>query len=133
MEERWRESLRTQDAHAYLSTIVLLGSILEGVLFCKILKNSNDAIKSNCVPKDKGSGDKLPIEKWMLDAMINVCHDRGWIDGDVSKFSHAVKEYRNFVHPYQQLKSKLKTPKETTCKAARVVIEGALRSVLKNP
>lgn len=131
MEERWSESLKTQKAGAYLSTIILLGGILEGILHCRILKDTTEAMKSICIPIDSVTGSKKPINQWMLNTMINVCKDRGWIDSDVSKFSHEVMEYRNLVHPYQQLKSGLPTPTINTCDISRTVVESALRNLIK--
>jgi len=130
LDERWQESERTQLANAYLSTIILLGSILEGILLYTIQTNPQKANKSDFSPKDEDDKPRQ-FKDWSLDQMINVCHDCGWISSDTKGFSQTVQQYRNFVHPWKQLEYKLGMPTKNTCKLSRLAIENVLEELVK--
>lgn len=130
MEERWRESERTQRAEAWLATIVMLGSILEGILLYKIQNNKEQSNRTYKTVKNVSTA-KL-YKDWTLDDMINVCHKCGWISRDAKGFSDGVKEYRNFVHPWKQLENNLDMPTEKTCRLSRNVIEDVLDDLWKS-
>lgn len=44
---------------------------------------------------------------------IDVAHGLGALKLDVKKFSHELRDFRNYIHPYQQLASKFTTDKHT--------------------
>ena len=44
---------------------------------------------------------KLP--DWTLSELINVARDIRLLDVDVSKFSHVLRDFRNYIHPLQQM------------------------------
>lgn len=84
-----------------LASVVLAGSILEGVLLFFAFSHSDEFMKSIKAPKDK-SGNVKKIEEWNFYTLIEVAHSCGFIDKDIIKFSHALREYRNYVHPSVQ-------------------------------
>lgn len=118
LAQRWRESLRTFEAEAYLSTIVLLGSILEGVLLDKIQNHPEQANQSKSAPK-------ISFCRWTFRDLIVVAHECGWLDRDVKDYSETLRDYRNFIHPREQLRYQ-SYPDAGTCKVARTVVEAAL-------
>jgi hypothetical protein len=130
MQDRWLESVKTQKAGAWLSTIILLGSILEGLLLYKIKANPEKANRSKFVPNKDGKPKEY--KDWTLEEMINVCHERGWINKDVKSFSNGVKEYRNFVHPWKQFENKLDMPIKKSCELSRSILEIVLDELWKN-
>jgi hypothetical protein len=97
---RWQESRRTLNAEAYLSTIVLLGSILEGVLLDKVQKNPKEANQAKSTPKLKGQ--PLKFSEWRLTDLIAVACELKWLRQDIQAFSHTLREYRNLIHPRLQ-------------------------------
>ena len=104
MENLWIESYKTQDAEAYLSTIVLLGSILEGILYYQITKTEeNKALAGKArYPSDEKNGRKIKkqdFHEWFLQDMINVCYKCGWINKQYFDYSNVLREHRNFIHP----------------------------------
>jgi hypothetical protein len=101
LTDRWAEAQRCFRAGAHLSAVVMMGSILEGVLLYKVEHNWKAAGQAKVAPRDK-TGAVKPIHDWSLSALIDVAHELGWIHGDVKRFSHAVRESRNIVHPYAQ-------------------------------
>jgi hypothetical protein len=42
----------------------------------------------------------LAIQDWSLNSLIDVAVDVRWIKIDRGKFSHALRESRNVVHPW---------------------------------
>lgn len=85
-----------------LGTIILLGSTLEGLLLALAFEHPAKFMSSQSAPRDKtGSAKKLP--EWNLSELINVARDIKLLDLDVSKFSHVLRDFRNYVHPFQQM------------------------------
>lgn len=72
---------------------------------------------------------------WSLSEMINVAHDLDWIDLDVKKFCHALRAFRNLIHPYEQWVSR-SNPDRDTCEISWLVVQAAandLARLLKGP
>ncbi len=124
LKTRWQESKRTFQAGAYLSTIVLLGSILEGMLQHKIHTDPKRAGNSKSAPKDR-KGTVRPFDEWSLETMITVAHECDWLDTDVRSYAVALREYRNLIHPRKQLNNGV-YPDEDTCLMSWPVIKAAL-------
>ena len=97
---------------APLSVIFLCGSILEGLLQDKASKNIQKFNASKSAPKDK-DGKIKPIQNWTLDNLINVAHDVGLIELDIKKFSHDLRDFRNYIHPRQQVLQNFNPDKHT--------------------
>jgi len=82
-----------------LASIVLAGSILEGVLLFFAFDHLDDFMKSKNAPRDNRSGIVDKIEKWGLYNLIEAANSCGFIDQDIIKFSHVLRDYRNYIHP----------------------------------
>ena len=68
------------------------------------------------------------FHEWTLSEFINVAYDIGWrriLKPDVQKFSHGLRDFRNYIHPYQQMASAFK-PDEHTAKVCFQVLKAAL-------
>ena len=129
LSSRWQEAQKCSQAGAYLSAVVMMGSILEGTLLYKVEKNPEAGNRARHSPKDK-TGKPRPIHEWGLSALIDVAHEVGWLQGDVKRFSHALRESRNLVHPYvQRLKSD--TPDRDTCSICWQVVRAAVSDLLR--
>lgn len=120
LEDMWSQSIITENAGAPLSTIILLGSILEGILLYKIKRNKKTSNKSKSAPKDKGV--VKSFENWGLEDMINTCFDCEWISIDAKNFSNSIKTYRNYVHPWKQYTHIRTLPDLPTCAISRQMI-----------
>jgi len=90
--------------NAWLSAIILTGSILEGVLLNLAQKHPKLYNSAKASPKGKDGKSKL-FSEWNLGALIDVAREVGHIREDASKFSHYLKEFRNYVHVNQQIKA----------------------------
>jgi len=99
LRQRLDEVHTCREHGACLATIILLGSILEGALLDVATRFVEAAMRSSRAPAD---GRK--VNRWSLSELIDVGHERGWIQSDVQRFSHVLRDYRNFVHPREQQK-----------------------------
>ena len=124
LQLRWQEAHVNYRSGAYLSTIIMLGSILEGLLLAKIKKNPRQANTASSSPKDS-TGKAKRLGQWSLDELIHVAHECGWLDGDVKDFSGMLRGYRNLVHPNQQLSEGI-YPTESTCRISWEVVNAAI-------
>ncbi|MGZ3409501.1 MAG: hypothetical protein ACXWKC_10255 [Xanthobacteraceae bacterium] len=99
IDKRWQEAQRCTHAECYTSAVILMGSILEGLLLGRTMLSVPVASQSPKVPKNK-QGLALAVQDWSLSALIDVAVDVGWVKTDRGKFSHALRESRNVVHPW---------------------------------
>lgn len=111
-------------ASAPLATIFLCGSILEGILLGVALQKPKEFNQAANSPKNKGNKVK-PFHEWSLAQFIDVAHELGELKLDVKKFSHELRDFRNYIHPYQQLASKF-TPDKHTAEICLQVLKAAI-------
>ena len=126
---RWAEAQRCFRADAHLSAVIMMGSIIEGVLLHKAEHNMKPANQAKAAPKEK-TGAVKPIHDWSLSSLIDVAHESGWLQGDVKRFSHALRESRNIVHPYVQRLS-TDRPDGDTCRICWQVVRAAVADLLE--
>lgn len=127
VESRLDEARKALGAGAYLSVIMLCGSVLEAVLLGKAQQQPALFNSSKSSPKtDEGKVKKF--HEWKLSDFINVATEVGVLKPDIQKFSHGLRDFRNYIHPYQQMTSGF-TPDEHTAKVCFQVLKAALASV----
>lgn len=85
-----------------ISAIIMIGSIMEGILFGVATLFPSTFNKAQSAPKDK-NGIIKKFYEWTLNDFINTAFEIGMVREDVKKFSHVVRDFRNYIHPYQQL------------------------------
>jgi len=85
-----------------LGIIFLLGSTLEGMLLAFALKDQARYMRSATSPKERGGAVK-PIRGWKLAELIEVAYAEQDINLDVRKFSHVLRDFRNYIHPFHQM------------------------------
>jgi hypothetical protein len=130
LSDRWNEVKKCLKAEGYLGATILMGSLLEGILLAVLQKYPREANTSKFAPKDPKSGKVKYFAEWSLSDMINVSHDLGWIGLDVKKFSHSLREFRNIIHPYQQMALKV-IPDKDTCEISWLVVQAATKDLAK--
>jgi hypothetical protein len=94
-----------------LGTIILLGSTLEGLLLAVGLQHPNAFMSSAAAPNDPSGRTKL--HEWTLSELINVARSLDLLDVDVSRFSHVLRGFRNYIHPYQQMSQRFTLDQHT--------------------
>lgn len=102
LEKRWVEAEKCIETGAHLASLIIMGSILEGLLLGMMKRDPATANRHPNSPKRK-DGKTKAFSDWKLAEMIDVAHGLQWINTDVKQFSHAIREFRNIVHPHQQL------------------------------
>ncbi len=123
---------RLEEAHlclsngAHLSVIFLCGSILEGVLLGAAQGEPEKFNRSSVSPKHENR--VKPFHRWSLAEFIDVALDIGLLKPDIQKFGHGLRDFRNYIHPYQQMSSGF-TPDEHTAKVCYQVLKAALASI----
>ena len=123
IEARLKETQVALEAGAYLSVIFLCGSVLEGVLYGAAQKEPAKFNQSAAKPRNVKY-----FHEWTLANFIDAAHDIGLIDLDVKKFSHGLRDFRNYIHPQQQLAQGF-TPDEHTARVCFQVLRAALASI----
>lgn len=126
LDKRWIEIQKCIDSGATTSAVIMMGSMLEGFLLGTMQKYPR---VSNTAPNAPTKDGKVKhFADWSLSEMIDVAHEIEWIQLDVKKFSHALRDFRNIIHPYQQLA--LKTyPDIDTCNISWLVVQAACNDI----
>lgn len=124
LNARFDEIKKCLNAKAPLSVIFLSGSTLEGVLLGIASRNPKKFNQSKAAPKDK-EGKVKSFYDWSLSNYIDVASDIGFLKEDVRKFSHALRDFRNYIHPYEQVSSRF-NPNEQTARICWQVLKAAI-------
>ncbi len=128
IDRRWCEAQKCVHIEAYTSAVVLMGSILEGLLLARAQLSISLAYQSTRAPRDK-LGKQIAIQDWSLNTLIDVAVEIGWIKTDRGKFSHALRESRNVVHPWQAVTTRAAFD-EATCKTSWYVLDASADDLL---
>lgn len=102
ISQRIEEINKCLSVGAFFSVILLCGSSLEGILLNLATQNLKKFNSSRSAPKDK-EGKVLKFNNWSLNDFINVAYEQDFIGLDIKKYSHSLRDFRNFIHPYQQV------------------------------
>lgn len=128
--QRLEEIKQCLNSKSALATIFLCGSTLEGILFGVATNNPQKFNSAKTSPKDK-HGKVLQFHDWTLSDFINVAKEIGFLNEDVKKFSHSLRDFRNYIHPYQQASQQF-NPDEHTAKLCWQVLKVAIFQITKN-
>lgn len=124
IEQRIEEIQKSLKAHTHLSVVFLCGSTLEGLLLDSATKQPQKFNSSKSAPKDK-DGTVKQLHEWTLDTLINVAYEIEIISLDVKKYGHALKDFRNYIHPREQAAQGFK-PDEYTARISWQVLQAAI-------
>lgn len=130
LKARWEEAQECVAAGAHTMGTIAMGSLLEGMLLSVLRAHPAKANQATAAPKDP-QGKVKQFWDWSLSEMINVAHEVGWIDLDVKKFSHSLREFRNLIHPYKQWVEKA-WPDGDTCNISWLVVRAAANDLAKH-
>ncbi|WP_326553388.1 hypothetical protein [Micromonospora sp. NBC_01813] len=109
---------RLDEAHvcwqsgACTAAIIMLGSLLEGVLYDVALAQHTDGPR----PTDH------------LQSLIELAAEKQWIAQDVIDYAHVLRNHRNLVHPKKQLNQRY-APDDDTVRIAWNVVVAALNDL----
>jgi len=123
-----KNSIKSKSA---LSCVILCGSVLEGILLGIASSKAKDFNQCDSSPKNKETQKVLPLNEWTLSNFIDVSHKLGLIGLDVKKYSHSLRDFRNYIHPYQQMYSRF-SPDIDTAKISWQVLKAAIADLSHN-
>jgi hypothetical protein len=124
---RLDEARTALGAGAHLSVIFLCGSILEAALLGAAQKEPARFNRARASPKN-ADGSVRHFHEWSLAQLIDAACEVGLLKPDVKKFSHGLRDFRNYIHPYEQMVSGF-APDEYTARVCFQVLKAALASV----
>ncbi|MGO2387076.1 MAG: hypothetical protein ACTH6Z_08080 [Psychrobacter sp.] len=130
IEERIKEIERCYSSEAYLSVIIVAGSTLEGIFLGLANQYPRHFNTAKSSPKDK-SGKVHELSKWSLSSFIDVAYELGLVQHDIQRFSHTLRDFRNYIHPHQQMSVGF-NPREDTAKICLHVLKAAIQEVGEN-
>lgn len=108
---------------AYLAVVILCGSTLEGLLYEVAKSHPAEYNRAKAAPVRDGK--VRPLPQWTLNELLNCSRELGLLGEDVTKFGHAVREFRNYIHPQQQVAETFR-PRKVTAQVARQVLRAAI-------
>lgn len=123
-----QNSIKSKSA---LSCIILCGSVLEGILLGIASSKPKEFNQCDISPKDRNSQQVLQFNNWTLSNFIDVSHKLGFLGLDVKKYSHSLRDFRNYIHPYEQMSSNF-SPDIETAKISWQVLKAAITDLSKN-
>lgn len=124
--DRLREVDVCHESGAPLAVVILCGSTLEGLLYEVATRYPGDYNRTAAAPRRDGK--VRPISEWTLNDLLNTSRELAILSEDVTKFAHAVREFRNYVHPRQQVKDGFR-PRQVTAQIARHVLRAAIEDL----
>lgn len=98
--ERLNEAQRCIDSKAYLAAVILCGSVLEGMCLGYGSRNI-ERVNQGYIERFKKPPRQLP--EWHLQEWIDLLAHLGHLSPNVEKFGHGLRDFRNYVHPAEQL------------------------------
>jgi len=128
IQRDYEEIPRCLASEDYKAATVMCGSVMEAVLLDALLTDQAKARQSQQAPKDKKGKVIRDLRRWSLNSMIEVAVDLQILPKNTLGFmSHAVREYRNLIHPAVEIRKGIAAEKEEA-NASRA----ALDLIIKN-
>lgn len=125
--QRIAEIEKSLNANAPLATIFLCGSTLEGLLLDCATKNPREFNSAKASPKDIANKVK-PFHEWTLSNLIDVAYEAGKLEQDIKKFSHNLRDFRNYIHPRQQSVEQF-SPDKHTAEISWKILQATIESL----
>jgi hypothetical protein len=127
LEARLSEAMRCLKADSPLAVIFHCGSILEGLLLSVASAHSQKFNMAPNSPKNR-EGNVKRFHEWTLAQLIDVACELDHLKLDVKKFGHALRDFRNYIHPYEQMSSRF-NPDKHTAEICLQVLKAAIASL----
>jgi hypothetical protein len=101
VERDYDEIQRAYISKCWKSVIILCGGTIEAILTDLLICHDTEAKQAKSAPN------KPDISRWDLSELINVAVELKLVTESVEKLSHSIREYRNLVHPGNEIRNKL--------------------------
>lgn len=124
---RMAEAHACIDGKAYLAAVILTGSVLEGLC---LGYGSSNAERVNRGYEAQYGKSAQQFHQWKLHEWIQVLGRLGDLSPNVEKFGHALRDFRNYVHPAEQLARRF-TPDQHTARIGFQVVVAAIEDLVR--
>lgn len=114
--------------NASLSAVIMIGSVMEGVLLGSAMKHPREFNQVHATPIDNDTGKPKKFQDWTLNNYIDAAAEVGILKQDVKKFSHVLRDFRNYIHPYSQMATQF-TPDKHTAMICFQVLKAAINQI----
>jgi len=115
IERDYEEIQRAFIVYCWKSVIILCGGIIEAILTDLLLSNNTIALTAKSTPKEND------ITRWDFSTLIEVSVELKLVSAGMQKLSHPLREYRNLVHPSNEIRNQLSFNAEEAKIAVEVV------------
>jgi hypothetical protein len=130
LAQRVKEIEKCFSASSPLAVILLAGSTLEGILLGLATLYPKHFNTAQASPKDAANKVRQ-FHDWSLSNFIDVARELSLIQHDTHKFSHSLRDFRNYIHPFAQMASGF-APRENTAKICLQVLKAAIHDLHEN-
>lgn len=113
IERDYIEIQKAYISECWKSVIILCGGTIEAILLDLLVSDETAAKAAESAPKNPD------ITYWDLSSLIKVAVELILVSESVEKLSNPIREYRNLVHPGNELRNKLRFGAEE----ARIAIQ----------
>lgn len=101
IERDYEEIQKAFIANCWKSVLILCGGVIEAILTDLLIVNEAAAIAAESAPRIKD------ITRWDFSKLIDVAVELKLVSLGVQKLSHPLREYRNLVHPSNEIRKQL--------------------------
>lgn len=116
LESDWVEVRSAYGSQAWKAAVLLSGGIIEGLLLDALLPRETEA--KEAIGRIREKKKVRRIETWDLIDLVDVARELGLLRGATSHLGHAIREFRNLIHPGKSLL----TGKQVTRREAELAI-----------
>ena len=95
-----KEAVSAYQAKNYVAAVVLAGGVLEGILTFALLRRGEEAVEEYKRLRNRSQ----ELANWSLNDLVEVAARLNLVGESPAKAANAVRDFRNFVHPYRLLR-----------------------------
>jgi hypothetical protein len=124
--DRWLEIQTCLNTGTYLSAIMLMGSVLEALLYSRAMLDADKVYHTK-----QSKHQNKPLQAWSLSELISAAIELGWIKIDPKKFSFPLRKYRRLIRPLEEVAANIDLNAET-CHTSWRIVNTAIEDLLKS-
>lgn len=124
---RMEEAHACIEGNAFLATVILCGSVLEGLCLGIGSRSPERVNRAYTAQYNRGAP---PFHDWKLREWIEVLGRLGDLSPNVEKFGQALRDFRNYVHPSEQLAHRF-SPDQHTARIGFQVVVAAIEDLTR--
>ncbi|KZM75556.1 hypothetical protein [Nocardia terpenica] len=95
---------------AYRMATIGIGTFIEGLLLAVLLERDEDLrrngfpdVRRRTLPGKRDPNKRTSADWVSLELLIDTAYDKNWVQLDATAFAHAVRDFRNFIHPRKEI------------------------------